>query len=103
MNKLLFLIILSYLLFCFNSCTVVLKEKPVLSNNETKWAVIKSWDGEKNVDKVFLWSHPKKRGPKPYKVISPGTNVRIIKFESAAACIMLPDGITAWIDDIFVK
>ena len=47
--------------------------------------------------------HPKKRGPKPYKIILPGINVKIIKFESAAAYIMLPDGTYAWIDDIFVK
>ena len=60
MKKFLFLIIISYFIFCFNSCTVVLKEKPVLSNNETEWVVIKSRIGEKNVDKIFLWNHPKK-------------------------------------------
>ncbi len=101
-----FLLVFIFIIFFTNSCTVILKEDPhsfKTNQTEPEWIVIKSWDGKKNVDKIFLWQHAKKRGPKPFKVISPGLNVKIIKKESSAAYIMLPDGTKAWIDDAFIK
>jgi hypothetical protein len=80
----------------FSSCTVVVKDRPVVLHREG-FIVVKSWDGEADVKAIRVWGVPELTGERAVREIEPGTEVKVLKVTKRAALVEFPDGDTGWI------
>ena len=105
MKKLLVLLVCIFALSLITSCVVVHKKprphkKVILKTQGGDYVIIKKVGGKKN---IRTWRHHHRKGKKPFRVIHPGMKVKVLKFQAGSALIVLPNGDTVWVDEVYVR